>query len=521
MDGHTDLVDQLFSESFNDQKPIIQDFVRTVNPQQQFVQVHGMHDTALHYKNMLEAKTQEMDAYVRKTQNYIMAQETQIRQLQKQLHETRAFLSPPIQPSNQTSINSPSLTPISPYMVSPANSPMPSNITPESMHVNLQVSNDISLLPFASLMPVQPSQPTSAMPQGFTHSVPNMRVSTTPNPIPSVSSATATRLRRASFNRRSLSTSSLSTFTKPVSSPYLTPATSIPLMSQSFTTESIYSPKVITPSASSSSSLTPSSATFQTQQPNYPTATSPSPSSNSNPGNNNNNNTNTNNTNNNSNSATSNYNKWSPAEDALLHDAVALHGVHGKWSLIASMIPNRTAIQCSARWTGALNPRIHKGKWSPDEDRALLSAYEIERARVERERQMNMNHNIHNNNHNNLTLSTIVMDSDLNWQWISSRIPGRTGVQCIARYQEALDPTVKKGKWSREEDILLRKGMELHGRCWVKVAEGIVGRTQRQCRTRWLQLKEKWGDVAAGDSSNTGTYGIDAGVVDALDEFLF
>ncbi|KAJ3376617.1 hypothetical protein HDU92_009200, partial [Lobulomyces angularis] len=53
----------------------------------------------------------------------------------------------------------------------------------------------------------------------------------------------------------------------------------------------------------------------------------------------------------------------------------------------------------------------------------------------------------------------------------------------MARYQEALDPTVKKGRWSEEEDALLKKGLSEYGKRWVKIAEIVHGRTQRQCRT--------------------------------------
>ena len=31
--------------------------------------------------------------------------------------------------------------------------------------------------------------------------------------------------------------------------------------------------------------------------------------------------------------------------------------------------------------------------------------------------------------------------------------------------------------------------MEIHGKTWVKIAEAIPGRTQRQCRTRFLILR--------------------------------
>lgn len=91
------------------------------------------------------------------------------------------------------------------------------------------------------------------------------------------------------------------------------------------------------------------------------------------------------------------------------------------------------------------------------------------------------------------------------WNKIAQRIPNRTGIQCQARWTEALDPTVRKGKWSEPEDILLRAGVQAYGKCWIRIAESIPGRTQRQCRTRWVQLKykeEKQSAKTSGDKPN-------------------
>lgn len=49
----------------------------------------------------------------------------------------------------------------------------------------------------------------------------------------------------------------------------------------------------------------------------------------------------------------STYSRWTAEEDELLRAAVNLHGPH-KWSMIAAHVPNRTPMQCSTRWLGAL-----------------------------------------------------------------------------------------------------------------------------------------------------------------------
>ncbi|KAI8093541.1 Homeodomain-like protein [Halteromyces radiatus] len=155
------------------------------------------------------------------------------------------------------------------------------------------------------------------------------------------------------------------------------------------------------------------------------------------------------------------YCRWTTEEDKLLMAAVKKYGPH-KWSLIAQHVPDRTPVQCSTRWLGALNPNVHKGRWSPEEDEALTEAVKKYSNR-----------------------------SVLPWNRIAQNIPNRTGIQCQARWTEALDPTVRKGRWKKEEDDMLRAGVSRFGCCWIRVSGMIYGRTQRQCRTRWNQIKSR------------------------------
>ena len=171
------------------------------------------------------------------------------------------------------------------------------------------------------------------------------------------------------------------------------------------------------------------------------------------------------------------YSKWTSEEDEMLRTAISIHGT-SKWSLVASMVKGRTAMQCSTRWQGALNTTIHKGKWEPEEDRILLAAVDKWKS-----------------DHPPRSPSSNSDDEDdqseaIPWGLIATMLPRRrTGIQCQARWSEALDPTVRKGKWTAEEDEMLYKGVEEHGQCWIKVASRVRGRTQRQIRTRWMQIR--------------------------------
>ena len=160
----------------------------------------------------------------------------------------------------------------------------------------------------------------------------------------------------------------------------------------------------------------------------------------------------------------------------MLRTAIAIHGT-SKWSLVASMVKGRTAMQCSTRWQGALNTTIHKGKWEAEEDRILVAA-------VEKWREEHPPHSPGYDSDEDDQAETIP------WGMIATLLPRRrTGIQCQARWSEALDPTVRKGKWTPEEDEMLFKGVGEHGQCWIKVASKVKGRTQRQIRTRWMQIR--------------------------------
>lgn len=50
---------------------------------------------------------------------------------------------------------------------------------------------------------------------------------------------------------------------------------------------------------------------------------------------------------------------------------------------------------------------------------------------------------------------------------------------------------MRKGRWKKEEDEKLEIGVRKFGCCWIRVAESIPGRTQRQSRTRWNQIQSK------------------------------
>jgi hypothetical protein len=72
-----------------------------------------------------------------------------------------------------------------------------------------------------------------------------------------------------------------------------------------------------------------------------------------------------------------------------------------------------------------------------------------------------------------------------NWNAIARQVPGRTSVQCTARFKR-LKPGIIKGSWSTEEDELLRNLVATYGRNWSTVARYMPSRNGKQIRDRYL-----------------------------------
>jgi pre-mRNA-splicing factor CDC5/CEF1 len=76
------------------------------------------------------------------------------------------------------------------------------------------------------------------------------------------------------------------------------------------------------------------------------------------------------------------------------------------------------------------------------------------------------------------------------WARVSSLLARKTSKQCKARWDEWLDPSIRKIEWSREEDEKLLHLAKLMPTQWRTIAP-IVGRTANQCLERYNKLLDE------------------------------
>ena len=72
-----------------------------------------------------------------------------------------------------------------------------------------------------------------------------------------------------------------------------------------------------------------------------------------------------------------------------------------------------------------------------------------------------------------------------NWNSIAKFIPGRSSIQCSARYRR-IRPGLIKGSWDKEEDLKLLALYKKYGKNWAAISREMPQRTGKQIRDRFL-----------------------------------
>jgi Myb-like DNA-binding domain len=146
---------------------------------------------------------------------------------------------------------------------------------------------------------------------------------------------------------------------------------------------------------------------------------------------------------------------WTQEEVELLRKLVELYKEGApRWNEVAANFQNHSAIECLTKWQGmTTNPAIKgKGSWTPEEDKILIE----KRAFYGRK-----------------------------WAKIASHLPGRQGKQCRERYVNHLDPDLKKGEWTDDEEAVLIAMRQIHGNRWSNISKELPGRSDNDVKNHW------------------------------------
>ncbi|XP_046552598.1 snRNA-activating protein complex subunit 4-like isoform X2 [Haliotis rubra] len=150
--------------------------------------------------------------------------------------------------------------------------------------------------------------------------------------------------------------------------------------------------------------------------------------------------------------------KWEPEEEKQLVELCRINKGKNWEKVAADLQTGRTAFQCLQHFQMNLNPENCNRPWTNEEDGKLLMVV----------------NDIRHSGHRLL------------WSKVSSYMENRSGTQCFCRFQQ-IDPDMKRGPWSTEEDVKLFAAVKMCGtQSWMRLAEFVPGRSSIQCRDRWL-----------------------------------
>ena len=200
----------------------------------------------------------------------------------------------------------------------------------------------------------------------------------------------------------------------------------------------------------------------------------------------------------------------------MLPDEELQLGLHVDWDrIVKDFVPTRTAVDCLTQWSVHQHPSINT---SPIDEQELSKIIQIAQryqfsdwiaiatevgtnrtalqcmTAAQRYRFTHVRR-AWSMEEDELLREAVRAYGERNWQHVSSFLGNRTAQQCLHRWTKALNPTIRRGKWTEDEDNFLKTAVALYGfeneakaktMNWSKIATHVPGRTDVQCRERYM-----------------------------------
>eukprot|EP00587_Corethron_hystrix_P003283 CAMPEP_0113310292 /NCGR_PEP_ID=MMETSP0010_2-20120614/7995_1 /TAXON_ID=216773 ORGANISM="Corethron hystrix, Strain 308" /NCGR_SAMPLE_ID=MMETSP0010_2 /ASSEMBLY_ACC=CAM_ASM_000155 /LENGTH=656 /DNA_ID=CAMNT_0000165717 /DNA_START=260 /DNA_END=2230 /DNA_ORIENTATION=+ /assembly_acc=CAM_ASM_000155 len=152
---------------------------------------------------------------------------------------------------------------------------------------------------------------------------------------------------------------------------------------------------------------------------------------------------------------------WTTEETSLLKDLMTKYsGTSPRWDEISQSFTDRSETDCINRWKRINNQSVIKGKgsWTAKEDSILREKRALYGPK---------------------------------WAKISAHLPGRIGKQCRERFVNHLDPELRKGEWTDDEEAILIALHQQHGNRWANISKVLPGRSDNDVKNHWYSTIQR------------------------------